>query len=77
MLSAMIVMLGVVPLGEVLTGWAPQSLQLPTIANKLLDLGNAAAVRGIYFGILIGAIAMSLRMWLGTEETMYRGIDAR
>jgi hypothetical protein len=77
MLSAIIVLLGLVPIGEVLTGWAPPSLQLPAIANKLLDLVSSSAVRGIYFGILIGAIAMSLRMWLGTDETMYRGIDAR
>jgi len=43
MLAAIIVMLGAVPLGQLMTSWAPEPLQLPALANKLLNVVNAAA----------------------------------
>lgn len=77
MVAAIIVMLGNVPLGNLLTAWAPGWLQLPTISDKLLNVVNSAAYRGIHFGILIGMIAMALRTWLGLEESLYRGVEGK
>ncbi len=49
----------------------------PAIAQKLLNVVNGAAYRGVLFGIIVGTVAMSLRLWLGMEETMYRGTESR
>lgn len=68
MLSAIILMLGQVPLGRWLTESLPTALQLPTMANWIMNVVNSAAVRGIIFGATVGAIAMALRIWLSLER---------
>ena len=80
MLSAAIVMLGGVPLGEWLTGWIPEQfayLRLPRVADTLLNVANGGAYRGVLFGIIVGTVATSLRMWLGLDENVYRGVDSK
>lgn len=80
MLSAFIIMLGQVPLGIVLTNWIPHDshfaiFRLEVMANWILTGINAAAFRAIIFGILMGYLAMSLRVWLSLERGSYFGRD--
>ena len=67
--SAMIVMLGQIPIGEAITSWIPWTSQ------KLLTVVNAAAYRGVVLGMTVGALSMSLRLWLGLERGMFHGTD--
>jgi len=67
---ATIVMLGNVPIGDVL--WA----QLPTIKDWILRVPNSAAMRGITIGIQIGGFATALRILLGLERAHMGGAGA-
>jgi hypothetical protein len=66
--SAVIVMLGQVPLGQWLTHGLPPSLQVQTWSGWILYVVNGAALRGVALGAAIGALAMALRLWLSLER---------
>jgi hypothetical protein len=68
MVSAFIVMLGQIPIGMWLTHGLPSYLQLPVMAQWILYIANSAAVRGMWFGMMVGAIAVGLRFWLSLER---------
>ena len=73
MTAAFIVMLAQVPIGVFIThnlpmaGWA-SSFRIENIGYWILTQPNMAAQRGIAFGIAVGALAMSLRIWLSLER---------
>ncbi|MCS7257779.1 MAG: hypothetical protein NZ601_00180 [candidate division WOR-3 bacterium] len=88
LVSAVLVMLGRVPLG----GWLWQKIVslidlLPgtnlsglkglevfaRISDWIMDVPQTAAKRGIYIGIVLGGIAMSLRIILGIERSYTSG----
>lgn len=76
MVTAFLVMLGQVPLGQALTAWLPDhgtlaSFRLERINNWILTGVNAAAFRGISFGAAVGSLAMALRVWLSLEKGAY------
>ena len=63
MVSAFLVMLGQVPIGIWLTSWIPETgfisnFRLEHISYWILTQPNAAAQRGINFGLAVGAMAM-------------------
>ncbi len=62
LVSALLVMLGRAPIGELL--WK----QFPTIATWLLNIPNTAGQKAIMIGAAIGAFATSLRILLGIER---------
>ena len=62
-------MLGRVPVGEALTKGLPNPIQLPVVADWLLEIPQMAAKRGILIGASLGGVAMSLRIILGIERT--------
>lgn len=68
MASAFIVMMGQIPVGLWLTHGLPPYLQLPVMAQWVLYIANSAAVRGMWFGMMVGAIAVGLRFWLSLER---------
>jgi hypothetical protein len=68
MTSAFVVMLGQIPIGLWLTHGLPSFLQLPVMAQWVLYIANSAAVRGMWFGMMVGAIAVGLRFWLSLER---------
>lgn len=71
MFTAIVVMIGVVPLGAYLSYDVfklPEFLGLPNIANLLLTKLNAPVQRAIEFGIGIGGLAMAIRLWLSLER---------
>lgn len=77
LLAAVIVMLGRVPIGDILSGWLPGWLKLPNLANFLLEVPNVAAKRAIYIGVGLGVAAVSLKIILGIERTWLGGDSKR
>ncbi len=87
MTAALIVMLGAVFFGTVLTSWIPTTsgvdalgrpienpwanFRIENIAQWLLMQVNGAAQRGILFGLTVGLLATSLRLWLSLERSAY------
>lgn len=81
MAAALLVMLGSVGFGTLLTHWIPLTVngqenpwanfRIEQIAQWLLMEVNSAAYRGILFGLTIGGLAMSLRLWLSLERGAY------
>jgi hypothetical protein len=74
--AAVIVMLGQVTLGTAITHTLPltgfwANLRMENMALYILNQVNAPAMRGIYFGIGVGFLATSLRLWLNLERGVY------
>lgn len=73
MAAAFIVMLGQVPVGAWLTSGLPTQgpwafLRLEALGDWIMRWLNMPAQRGITFGIAVGGLAMSLRIWLSLER---------
>lgn len=78
MAAAIVCMVGQMPIGELLASLVPESwklLQLPWLSGKLLSVLNAAAYRAVLIGTLIGSVAISLRIWLGLDNSVYSSVD--
>ncbi|MCP4581838.1 MAG: hypothetical protein GY839_09470 [candidate division Zixibacteria bacterium] len=73
LIAAVVVMLGRVPVGQIMTAWLPDWLQLQNIAQFLLEIPNVAAKRAIYIGVGLGVAAVSLKIILGIERTWLGG----
>ncbi|HLK57727.1 MAG TPA: hypothetical protein VKU00_14270 [Chthonomonadaceae bacterium] len=76
LITAVIVMLGQVAVGQMLTSAIPKDsmlafLRIEGIRNWVLTIINAAATRAIGFGLGIGGLAVALRIWLGLERGSY------
>ncbi len=77
LVAAFVILLGRTPFGLWLTGGFTGSwefLQVPNLANWIMDVPNLAGQRAIMIGIALGVISMSLRIILGVERT-YLGQD--
>jgi hypothetical protein len=73
MVAAFIVMLGQVPIGSWLTSTLPTSgplafFHLEALGEWVMRWLNTPAQRAITLGIAVGALAMSLRIWLSLER---------
>jgi hypothetical protein len=69
--SSLIVMLGQIPFGVYLTSWLPGETAktlIPRMSQWLQLVPNTAAVRGIWFGMMVAVMAISLRFWLSLER---------
>lgn len=74
--SAMIVMLGQVAMGQVLTNWIPNegfasNFRLENLKSWILYKVNSPALQAVDFGLGIGFLALSLRLWLSLERGSY------
>jgi len=77
LLASFVILTGRTPFGLWLTGGLEGGLawlQLPSLANWIMDVPNLAGQRAIMIGIALGVISMSLRVILGVERT-YLGQD--
>lgn len=74
--AALLVMLGLVPIGQWMTsgithvGWLG-SFRLERVQDWIMTVPNMAAQRGMAFGIGVGGLAMALRIWLSLERGAY------
>ena len=73
LIAAIIVMLGRVPLGQLLTRNWPEAVQLPNMTEVIMAYPNMAAFRGILMGAALGVMAMGLRIILGIERSYLGG----
>lgn len=82
--AALIVMLGRVPLGDIMTDWlftlpwlpgAPHTFHLSTAQEWIMDIPQNAAKRAIIIGAALGVMATGLRVILGIERTYLSGED--
>ena len=78
LMTALIVMLGQISLGQWLTDWLPAqghgfagNFRFEVIRDWILNKANTPAVRAINFGLGIGSLAVALRIWLGLERGSY------
>jgi hypothetical protein len=78
MVTAVILMLGQVPVGTLMTSWIPPTspfaaLRIENISQWVLTTINAPVQRAIGFGLALGQLAMALRIWLSLERGTYFG----
>lgn len=76
LIVAIIVMLGRIPLGEVISSRMPfEWMKLDVITQWLFLSPVVAARRAIFLGIALSSIATSIRIILGIERTYMGGAD--
>ena len=83
-LAALIVMLGRVPLGDLLSDWlfqlnwlpgAPHTMHLSRMQEWIMDIPQNTAKRAILIGAALGVMATGLRVILGIERAYLSGED--
>lgn len=67
LIAALIVMVGQVPIGDMI------SSKLPMLSSWLMEVPNAAVKRGIFMGVALGVVATSLRIIFGVERAYLGG----
>ena len=80
MIAACIAMIGQMPIGQWLGTMVPDSMpmfKLPWLADKLLNVINASAYRGVMIGLGIGGFSIALRIWLGRDDSVYSGLERK
>jgi hypothetical protein len=73
LLSGFVVMLGSVPVGNVIFDWLPEGWQISNIADWVRNVPQVAGQRAIQIGIALGIISTSLRLILGIERSHLGG----
>jgi len=73
LLAAFFVMMGRVPVGDLLTQWMPEGFQMSAWASWIMNVLNAAGQRAIMIGIALGLVSTSLRIILGLERAYLGG----
>jgi hypothetical protein len=74
-LAALIVMLGRVPIGNLMTQWLPEPLRLGQVQEWIMNVPQNAAKRAILIGAALGVMATGLRVILGIERSYLSGED--
>ena len=79
LITALIVMLGNVPVGDLMWNtvfsWLPWENGSSSMKQWILDNPNLSARRGIILGISLGVISQSIRIILGIERSYLGGGD--
>lgn len=75
LITALIVMLGNVPVGDLIFSWLPWENSTSGAKQWILDNPNLSARRGIILGVSLGAISQSIRILLGIERSYLGGGD--
>lgn len=75
LVAAFFVMLGRVPVGDIISGFMPQGYQLSNLASWVMNYPQAAGQRAIMIGIGLGIVSTSLRIILGIERSHIGGGD--
>jgi hypothetical protein len=73
LLAGFLVMLGRVPVGDLITGFLPEGYRLSNLADWIMNVPNKAGQRAIMIGIALGIVSTSLRLILGIERSHLGG----
>ena len=73
LVAAFFVMLGRVPVGDVISGFMPEHYRLSDLASWVMNYPQAAGQRAIMIGIGLGIVSTSLRIILGIERSHIGG----
>jgi len=73
LIAAFFVMLGRVPVGDVISGFMPEGWQLSDLASWVMNYPQSAGQRAIMIGIGLGIVSTSLRVILGIERSHIGG----
>ena len=73
LLAAFFVMLGRVPIGDMLVGFMPEHWRLSDLSSWVMNFPNTAGQRAILIGIALGIVSSSLRIILGIERSHLGG----
>ncbi len=73
--AGFLVMIGRVPVGDSLTFFLPESMQLSQVASWIMTFPQTAGQRAIMIGIALGLVSTSLRIILGIERSHLGGGD--
>ena len=71
--AAFFVMLGRVPVGDIIVGFMPEDYRLSALASWVMNFPHAAGQRAIMIGIALGIVSTSLRIILGIERSHLGG----
>jgi len=75
--AALIVMLGRVPIGNLISSHWPEGVRLPEIADWIMENPQNSAKRAILMGAALGVMSTGLRIILGIEGSFTRGGEGR
>jgi hypothetical protein len=70
LVAAFILMLGWVPIGDMITAWLPEGYRMGNAADWIMDFPQTAGQRAIMIGIALGVVSSALRVILGLERAM-------
>ena len=73
LVASFLVMLGRVPVGDVLTGFLPESHRMSDVATWIMNFPNVAGQRAVMIGIALGTVSTSLRIIVGIERSYLGG----
>jgi hypothetical protein len=73
LLAGFFVMIGRVPLGDILTWFMPHGFQASDLASWLMNYPHNAGQRAIKIGVALGIVSTSLRIILGIERSHLEG----
>ncbi|KPJ49879.1 MAG: hypothetical protein AMJ41_02145 [candidate division Zixibacteria bacterium DG_27] len=73
LLAGFFVMLGRVPVGDLITQWLPVGYRLSNLTDWIMNVPQTAGQRAIMIGIALGIMSTSLRVILGIERTITGG----
>ncbi len=73
LIAAFFVMMGRVPVGDIITGFMPEGWRLSNLASWVMNYPQAAGQRAIMIGIGLGIVSTSLRVILGIERSHIGG----
>ena len=80
MIAACLVMIGQMPIGQWLGAGLPESLymfRMTWVSQKLLTVINACASQGVTIGLMVGGLSITLRIWLGLDNSVYSGLEEK
>ncbi len=73
LVAAFFVMLGRVPVGDIISGFMPEGARLSDLASWVMNYPQAAGQKAIMIGIGLGIVSTSLRIILGIERSHIGG----
>jgi hypothetical protein len=75
LVAAFLVMLGRVPIGDLLTHFMPEGARMSDLQQWIMNFPQTAGQRAVMIGIALGLVSTALRVILGIERSHLGGGD--